>query len=958
MIRSFITLSFVFLSLSLFSENIRDLGVPFINNFDRNDYHAGTQNWCVAQDADQVMWFGNQSFLLWYDGAEWGQVSISNFSVTRSLLSSLDGRLLVGAFQEFGEVKKFAEGHYSYVSWLDRLPKKYHDFSDIVKIHEFNGESYFQSNEYIFVFKDGEFQRAYEPENMFFYSFIANNRLYIIDKGIGLKELMPDGLRLAGDGRFFAEKEIWFMDYFNGELIAVGQKDGLFRYSNGRWKTWECPANDFIKANFFYSGLRNSSDELLLGTVQNGIIICNKAGEITQHINKRRGLFNNTILSMCIDLEQNLWLGLDHGISYLKINSPFSQLLNVDGFGTGYASIYANDTLYLGTNQGLYLRSTLEGPMSDYTMVSACQGQVWNLQEFDSTLFCSHHSGLFVVEGDSAIKIDHTEGCWKLLPYPNLDDTYIVGKYTGLGVLKKLDGGFVYHDLEGFNESSRVMEFDVYGHLWMSHGYKGVYKITFSDAVNAIERIKFFGQAEGLPSDRNNEVFRFNDQIAIASIYQIYKYDESSSKMVLFDLLNEAYSSCGQITKMFIDSHNTSYLFSDGNLHKATFLNGSIVDIDSTLFLPLEGSFLSAFENILFISDDLLIIGVADGFVLYDGSVGSRNRYNIPLNIKQITCDRKSTFNTILDTLDIHEGVTDIPFTKRNLLIKYAIPVYENPANVRQEISLNGELIRDVVIQEHTVEINQLDYGNYTLEFKLRDITNHLEPTTRTLRFKVLPPWYLQWYYIVIWIVLLFSVIVTSVVLARKRVDVIRRKEKIYQQRKSIKQQIELKRKAARAEQHLTQLKNDTLQKQNRLKAEEIANSTMELVEKNKMLLMVKDKLKNIQSEKDINTRNGIIRQMLKSIDRDLNNKEQWKIFEENFDEVHEDFLNRFKEKHPNITAKDMRLCAFLRMNLSSKEIAPLLSISIRSVEISRYRLRKKIDLPHDVNLTDYIVHF
>jgi AraC family chitin signaling transcriptional activator len=124
------------------------------------------------------------------------------------------------------------------------------------------------------------------------------------------------------------------------------------------------------------------------------------------------------------------------------------------------------------------------------------------------------------------------------------------------------------------------------------------------------------------------------------------------------------------------------------------------------------------------------------------------------------------------------------------------------------------------------------------------------------------------------------------------------------------------------------------------------------------MLLTVKEKLKNIQSEKNIDTRNGVIRQMLRSIDRDLNNMEKWKVFDENFDEVHEDFMNRFKEKHANITAKDMRLCALLRMNLSSKEIAPLLRISIRSVEISRYRLRKKIDLPHDINLTDYIVHF
>ena len=956
--RSYFTALFLFFTFFLTAESIRDLGLPFISNYDRNDYNAGTQNWCIAQDQDQVMWFGNQSVLLWYDGVEWGQVSISNYSVVRSLLSSLNGHLLVGAFQEFGELTKDVNGSYSYVSWLDRLPLKYHNFSDIVKIHEYNGECYFQSNEYIFVFKEGEFQRAYAAEKAFFYSFIANNRLYIVDKGIGLKELMNDGLRLAYGGHFFANKEVWFLDYFNGALLAITQNEGMFRYINGRWQAWECPADAFLKKHSFYSGLRKYSGELLLGTVQNGLIICDKNGQIKKHINKRRGLYNNTVLSMYIDIEHNLWLGLDHGISYLKINSPFTQLVNVDGFGTGYASLYTQDYLYLGTNQGLYYRSTKEGPVTDYKLILGSQGQVWALQQFNGTVFCSHHKGLYIVEGDSIILVPNTEACWKVLPYPNLSDTYIVGMYTGLGRLEKKDGAWLFSTYDGFEESSRVMEFDEYNNLWMSHGYKGVYKLAFKDHAQQIESVRFFGKADGLPSDRNNEVFKYNDEVAIASIYQVYKYNAASGKMEPYQQLNEDYPLYTQITKVFSNTHSTSYLFSGGKLHRASFQKGSMVRFDSKLFLPLQGRFVPAFENIFFITNDLFIIGVADGFVLYDGSVGSDTHYSIPLNIKQITCANKSTFSTESDTLVMSDATIDIPYSMRNLSIKYAIPLYENPSNIISEVRLNGELLNEEMINNHTIELNQLDYGNYNIMFTVRDIADRQEATSKSFYFRVLPPWYLQWYVVVTWIVLLFTLSLVTFILARKRIEIIKRKEKIRQQRKHIKEQIALKRKAARAEQRLTHLKNETLQKQNRQKAEEIANSTMELVEKNKMLLMVKDTLKSIQTEKDINTRNSIIRHMLKTIDRDLNNKEKWKIFEENFDEVHQDFLNRFKEKHPNITAKDMRLCAFLRMNLSSKEIAPLLSISIRSVEISRYRLRKKIDLPHDVNLTDYIVHF
>lgn len=958
MLRTTLSTITIFLSLTLFSQSIGDLGLPFITNFARKDYDAGTQNWCVEQDANQVMWFGNNNMLIWHDGVEWGKVSISNFSVARSLKSTLKKQLLVGAFQEFGEIKKAPDGQYYYKSWLDLLPNKYHNFSDILKIHELNGEYYFQSDEYIFVFKDGEFQRVYEPETSFIFSFLANNRLYVAEKQLGLKQLMSDGLRMVGNGRFFADKGIWFLDYFKGKLLAITQTQGMFLYSNGRWKSWDCPANEFLKKNSFYTGLKNNRKQLILGTVQNGLLICDENGEIKKHINKRRGLYNNTVLSMTIDQEQNLWLGLDHGISYLKINSPFSQLFNENGFGTGYTSVYANKTLYLGTNQGLYYRQISADPLSDYQPIEGSQGQVWNLQEFNGTLFCSQHNGLYYVQDRSIIKVKDTDGCWKLLPHPTMPDTYIVGTYLGFGVLRGKQGEFTFEKLDGFEESSRIMAFDAYNNLWMSHGYKGVYKITLNEEVTAIDRVKFFGTAEGLPSESNNEIFKFNDQIAVAAIDKVYTYNRASGKMEPYKEWNDFYPLHTQITKIFSNTSNSSYLFSDGKLHKAAFQKGSLYEFDSNLFLPLKGSFLTAFENITFISDDLFVIGVADGFVLYDGSMGTNNRFNLPLNIKQITCGNKSTFNYTSDTLDITKEIIEVPYSNRNLLIKYATPLYEKQSNIKKEISINGELITAQMTEDYNIELNELDFGNYTLDIKVSDISGRQLAAHSSINFKVLPPWYLTWYVVVAWILIFIAILSISYLYTKKRIDRIKRKEKIFQERKMIKEQIALRRKADKAEQQMTQLRNETLQKKNRHKTEEIANSTMELVEKNKMLLTVKDKLKNIQSEKDIDTRNSIIRQMLKTIDRDLNNKEKWKIFEENFDEVHEDFLNRFKEKHPNITAKDMRLCAFLRMNLSSKEIAPLLSISIRSVEISRYRLRKKIELSHEINLTDYIVHF
>jgi DNA-binding CsgD family transcriptional regulator len=111
------------------------------------------------------------------------------------------------------------------------------------------------------------------------------------------------------------------------------------------------------------------------------------------------------------------------------------------------------------------------------------------------------------------------------------------------------------------------------------------------------------------------------------------------------------------------------------------------------------------------------------------------------------------------------------------------------------------------------------------------------------------------------------------------------------------------------------------------------------------------------KSSKEKETKQAID-QLLNKVANDQQMDEDWEVFALHFNQVHLDFLHRITEKYPDITPKDQKLCAFLRMNLSSKEIAPLLGISIRGVEISRYRLRKKLHLGADDNLSTFILHF
>jgi DNA-binding CsgD family transcriptional regulator len=142
---------------------------------------------------------------------------------------------------------------------------------------------------------------------------------------------------------------------------------------------------------------------------------------------------------------------------------------------------------------------------------------------------------------------------------------------------------------------------------------------------------------------------------------------------------------------------------------------------------------------------------------------------------------------------------------------------------------------------------------------------------------------------------------------------------------------------------------NEKLRQDIENKNRELGISTMNLIKKNEFLNNIKKELKNADDIKSLNY-------VIKIIDRNLNNTDDWNLFQEAFNNADKDFLKKIKSLHPLLTSNDLRLCAYLRLNLSSKEIAPLLNISSRSVEVKRYRLRKKLGLSHESSLSDYIL--
>jgi DNA-binding CsgD family transcriptional regulator len=207
-----------------------------------------------------------------------------------------------------------------------------------------------------------------------------------------------------------------------------------------------------------------------------------------------------------------------------------------------------------------------------------------------------------------------------------------------------------------------------------------------------------------------------------------------------------------------------------------------------------------------------------------------------------------------------------------------------------------------------------------------------------------------------LYLFIFFTIALLSSWLIKKRIENEKRRESLKQKKKMIEKQIQLTRRAEQAQNELIGLRNEKLKNDIIHKSKELANTTMSLIHKNKILQQFIDILSDLRKEDAKFRENVKINHLIKKINKEIEHQDNWAVFEKNFDKVHENFLQRLMSNHSDLTPKDLRLAAYLRMNLSSKEIAPLLNISIRSVEISRYRLRKKMNLGHDQNLTEYLL--
>lgn len=928
-------ISFVLLlSISFFCATAQER--PPIEIYSPKMYGAENQNWGISQSKQKDVYVANNKGLLEFNGANWKLYPSPNETIIRSV-NVIDDLIFTGCYREFGFWEKNDFGTLDYTSLSQKLNIPFLDDEEIWNIISIDEWILFQSLKRIYIYNTKQDKYSIIESNTTIYKmFKVNGTIYFQRTKDGVYKIENGQSILVSNDPELHENLLVNMFDLNGKILIETEDNGFFVLNDGALQTWEAPSNTKVSNTSVYRSIKLRDGSFILGTISDGIIHILQDGTIGYQINQNNGLGNNTVLSVFEDVDNNIWLGLNNGINCINVTSPFRVYKNGDGkIGTVYASSIYHNNLYLGTNQGLFFKPL--GSTNDFKFIEGTQGQVWCLFQYEDTLFCGHNTGTFVVNDDTVERISDVEGTWNIIPIETNKNLLLQGNYDGLYVLEKqVQGWHLKNKVQGFDISSKFFEMVDTDELLVSHEYKGVFKIKVTtDFTKALEVVKDTSIDKGLTSS----LVKYHDTVYYSYKEGVFKFDIQRQGFIkdslLSKLINKDEYSSGKLVYDKQTNKLWSFAAKDLNYLAAGKLSNTL-KLSKISFSESLPKGLTGYENVTHLNNQVFLVGTASGYILIDLDKIHEKSFNININTISV-----SDLNANYQDVNVSEtGVFKNTFN--NIDFTFSVPEFNKYLDTEYQYQLAG-------IDNHwspwtknaSVSFKYLPYGDYV--FNVRAKTgNKISKNIATYSFNIQRPWLLSNAMISLYIFLfwLFSLIIHNIY---------KRYYKKQREKLLLKTKQELELKELENQKQLMKFNNDKLRQDIESKNRELGIATMNLIKKNEFLNNIKKEIKSQDSAKNL-------KNVVKIIDRNLNNTDDWNLFEEAFNNADKDFLKKVKTLHPSLTSNDLRLCAYLRLNLSSKEIAPLLNISSRSVEVKRYRLRKKMGLSHESSLTDYIL--
>lgn len=723
-------------------------GKSFFKNFMPKDYNSQAQNWCVLQDDNGLMYFGNNVGLLIYDGENWTSLKLNN-SIVRSLEKAKNGRVYYGAQGEFGYLYANANGIIKSKSLVNLLPDSLKLFGDVWKTYAYEDKIIFQTFDYVFIYENEKI-KILEAENYYHFGYQRKKDFYIIDREIGLKILTQDGLKMVNGGEFFANLRIYGWINYDDYALIVTREKGIFKLTfkenaSIEIMPFKTKIDDLMISGEVYCAGAMSDNNIGIGTLYSGFYLINDNGELLKNIDKDAGLKSEIINAFYEDQQKGLWLALDIGIARVEINSGFQSYSLSEGLeGIVNSVVRFNGKIYFGTTKGLF-----EIGEKQIKKISNFNNDVRYLfidetLKYENLIILTEVGTFSLSKENKLTKLNDENGLFIV----NRDKTkteFLIGTMSDLSLLD-YSNRTTRQLINNIPEIRRIVQ-DADGNIWLGTSLNGVYKIKNIDDKEP--EITIYDTLKGLPSNSYNLPFTVNNKLFFGTFNGIYQYNKSEDRFQKSnDLAIGSYTDADQIYQIIEGFNNQVWLFKSNEiLHEFILYNSKT----KTSSFPLRrmGEF-DTYQCIFPENQNVTWFGGPDGLFRYDASKPSMDNIPFKTKIRGVYGINDTLFGGYFgfekDGKKIEKQperlIPELIYKNNNINFEFAALSFDNEKENVYSYLLEGF---DNKWSDWTPEAKKsytnLNEGTYTFHVKSKNVYGK-EGEEDTYTFTILPPWY------------------------------------------------------------------------------------------------------------------------------------------------------------------------------------------------------------------------
>lgn len=598
---------------------------PLVTNYDYSDYHAGGENWAAVEDSMGYLFVANESGVLLFDGQEWDIVANDKHSITRCLVLGDRNRIYVGGDNDLGFIERNETGKHVYVSLLYLIPESERHLKSIWSVHYFGDEVIFQSEQALYVF-DGK-QFIILPINGFVRSsFLVGGKLLVIDKGQGMLQYSGNELYPLEGGEILKDDQVnAVLPFSNGDLLVFSYRHGMLRYTGKQFEVWDdLEVNEELKQDYVFNGVK-WGDNFVFGTTQNGLYIISEDGKNVQHVSTTNGLQVFTVFNMYCDHYGGLWVCLEQGLDYFAPKLPVGLIDERSGVSGEALGVHIqNNKVLLNTSRGLYESDYngaqhLQNRFKRFSIYKGVIGPTYFTKKINGNLFCGHLQGLWRITDEGKVNVSDYGQCFDAFSLNSDGDLILAFFDNGIQILaQKGDKMNVILEQETIIEAGKV-ERKSKNVFWVTNRF-GVFQLKLARDLTSVTSVKSFGEKEGLPSNFENKVFRFGNELLFGTVDGVYSFNEKEQvfrederfrnfKGVSVDLL-------------FLDSKDRLWYQIGkkvGRHDDKEYEIGLITKkgLGESLGVQWLNTFKDRFNTIKEVSDDVVIFAGQYGYILY-----------------------------------------------------------------------------------------------------------------------------------------------------------------------------------------------------------------------------------------------------------------------------------------------------------------------------------------------------